>query len=154
MHLENVEQDKIYILEEIYKSNINYFKLENPNIFINYQYIMDDLQLGNDNISNYFIKLDDTYVGFIQVMLINPSDSCTWIGLLLIHHDYQNYGLGTNAINLLLNNYSKKGYKVFRVGVLLDNTNANKFWKRLNFNYIENKISNIGIEVEVLEFKL
>jgi predicted acetyltransferase len=154
MHLENVENDKIYILEEIYISNISYFRLEKPDICINTQFIEEDLRMEDNNISNYFIKLDDTYVGFVQVMLVNPNDNCTWIGLLLIHSDYQNFGLGTNAVNLVLNNYSKKGYKIFRVGILLNNAKANKFWKCLNFNYVENKISSIGKEVEVLEIVL
>ena len=59
--------------------------------------------------TSVFIKLDDTYIGVMDYLMENPKDQCPWLGLLMIHADYQGFGFGTQAYSLYESEMRERG---------------------------------------------
>jgi RimJ/RimL family protein N-acetyltransferase len=133
MIFEVVTKETLYIALEMINSNPEY------NIYENGKEArtladMEEEFLNPSSISS-FIKLDDTYIGIIDYLLENPKDHYPWLGLLLLHGDYQGYGFGAQAFALYENEMLKRGKSRVRIGVLKENKKAKRFWESLGFNY-------------------
>jgi RimJ/RimL family protein N-acetyltransferase len=134
---EKMSETTLYIAEEIVNSNSIYNRLENGRETRSMEELRLDL-LGSETIS-VFVKLDDTYIGIVNYLMKNPTDHCPWLRLLMIHQDYQGYGLGTQAYFSYEKDMFEKGAKVLRLGVPKGNEGARKFWVKLGFVYYETK---------------
>lgn len=152
IHFERITEETLYIALEIINSNHVYNELENgkPNR------TTDEIkqELMNDKTISIFIKLDDTYIGVIDYLLINEKDQMTWIGLLMIHVDYQGYGFGKQAYLLLEQSFIEEGLKSLRVGVLKENKSGRQFWEALGFKFVKTSISEKSIEVDCYDKNL
>jgi RimJ/RimL family protein N-acetyltransferase len=133
MFFEEVKKETLYIALEMINSNPEYNRFENGK---EARTLADmEEEFLNPNTISAFIKLDDTYIGIIDYLLENPKDHYPWLGLLLIHADYQGYGLGSQAVAVYENEMRKRGKKSVRIGVLKENTKAQRFWESLGFVY-------------------
>lgn len=133
MYLEEVKKETLYIALEMINSNPKYNMFENG---IEARTLADmEEEFLNPNSISAFIKLDDTYIGIIDYLLENPKDQFPWLGLLLLHGDYQGYGFGAQAFAVYENEMLKRGKKVVRIGVLKENIRAQHFWESLGFVY-------------------
>jgi GNAT superfamily N-acetyltransferase len=148
---ERITQDLIEVIEEITNSNPNYNLMENGQLTRSRDELMKEYFESPHQSNTYFIKLDDTYIGLIDFLELNPRDGFPWLGLLMIHGDYQGYGFGTNAFLLFEEELIQKNVHALRLGVLLNNHQAKSFWLTNGFKYVENKTNTDGIEVEVYE---
>ncbi|HZG17525.1 MAG TPA: GNAT family N-acetyltransferase [Candidatus Bathyarchaeia archaeon] len=69
--------------------------------------IMEDLQVEYDTYaqipSSFWLAIwtQDRLIGITHLLVENPHDQKSWIGLLLIHHDWQRQGYGKEALALL-----------------------------------------------------
>jgi len=147
-----VEKEFVEVLAEIINSNPNYNTIENSKPTRSLEEITDEYLEGESE--TFFILLDETYIGILDYLEHNPRDGYPWLGLLIIHRDYQGYGFGTNAYFTFEEELKEKGIKQLRLGVLVENNSAKSFWKSAGFNYLENKLSTNGAEVEVYEKQL
>jgi GNAT superfamily N-acetyltransferase len=147
---ETITEETLYIALEIVNSNPE-FNLRGYNKELR---SVEELRLEllNDNTISAFIKLDDTYIGIIDYLPSNPKDNCPWLGLLLIHSDYQGYGFGSFAYTLFETEFLKSD--VIRIGVLKENVNARSFWEEKGFIYYQTVITDRGKEVDCFEKKL
>ncbi|MEW9051001.1 MAG: GNAT family N-acetyltransferase [Neobacillus sp.] len=135
MYFEEVTKETLYIALEIVNSNQSYNVFENG---IPTRTLSDiDDEFMNPNTTSVFIKLEDTYIGVIDYLMENPKDNCPWLGLLMIHGDYQGFGFGAQAYALYENEMRKRGVKSVRLGVLSENLKAIQFWNSLGFLYIK-----------------
>jgi GNAT superfamily N-acetyltransferase len=133
MFFEEVKKETLYIALEMINSNPEYNRFENGK---EARTLADmEEEFLNPNTISAFIKLDDTYIGIIDYLLENPKDHYPWLGLLLIHADYQSYGFGSQAVAVYENEMRKRGKKSVRIGVIKENTNAQRFWESLGFVY-------------------
>lgn len=148
---ELITPDLIEVIEEITNSNQNYNLMENGRLTRTKEELMKEYFDSSHQTETSFIKLDDTYIGLIDFLELNPRDGFPWLGLLMIHNDYHGYGFGTNAFILFEVQLIKRNIHGLRLGVLIDNQQAKSFWKSQGFIYVENKVNAGGIEVEVYE---
>ncbi|PEL06496.1 N-acetyltransferase [Bacillus sp. AFS017336] len=148
---EKITQDLIEVIEEITNSNQSYNLMENGRLTRTKEELMNEYFDSSTQTETYFIKLDDTYIGLVDFLKLNPKDGFPWLGLLMIHNDYQGYGFGTNAFLLFEELLLKRSIHGLRLGVLLSNQQAKSFWQSQGFTYVENRTNADGIEVEVYE---
>lgn len=145
MHFESISKETLYIALEIINSNPEYNLLENGNSERTLQEAEKDLL--NPSTESNFIKLDDTYIGLMDYLEENPNDHFPWLGLLMIHRDYQGYGFGVQAFELYKKKFLKQSERV-RIGVLKENIKAHSFWKSLGF--VSYKTSKSSFEKEII----
>ncbi|PEJ56648.1 GNAT family N-acetyltransferase [Bacillus sp. AFS002410] len=148
---EKITQDLIEVIEEITNSNQSYNLMENGRLTRTKEELMNEYFDSSTQTETYFIKLDDTYIGLVDFLKLNPKDGFPWLGLLMIHNDYQGYGFGTNAFLLFEELLLKRSIHGLRLGVLLSNQQAKTFWQSQGFTFVENRTNTDGIEVEVYE---
>jgi RimJ/RimL family protein N-acetyltransferase len=142
MYFEEVKKESLYIALEIINSNPEYNRFENGK---EARTLVDmEEEFLNPNTISAFIKLDDTYIGIIDYLLENPKDHYPWLGLLLIHSDYQGYGFGAQSYAVYETEMLKRGRKCVRIGVLTENTKAQHFWESLGFIYYNTATSQNG----------
>ncbi|OIK10964.1 GNAT family N-acetyltransferase [Bacillus sp. MUM 116] len=152
MYFEEITRETLYIALEIINSNPDYNRLENGNV----SRTIDDMEIEflNPQSTSVFIKLDDTYIGILDYLMENPKDHFPWLGLLIIHNDYQGYGFGLQAFQLYENEMIKRGVQIVRIGVIKDNIRAHSFWKALGFTFLKIKHWKNNIEIFCYEKNL
>ncbi|MDR7075538.1 GNAT superfamily N-acetyltransferase [Neobacillus niacini] len=149
VQFEEITKETLYIALEIINSNPSYNVLENGK---HKRELADvEKELLNPVSTSVFIKLDDTYIGMIDYLMENPKDQCPWLGLLIIHGDYQGFGFGTQAYALYESDMRKRGLKRIRLGVIKENGKAKQFWESLGFLSIKTALWKNGKEIFVYE---
>ncbi|MGN1387786.1 MAG: GNAT family N-acetyltransferase [Bacillus sp. (in: firmicutes)] len=131
--LEPMSAETLYIAKEILNSNKAYNMMENGNDTRSDKEVAEEF-LHNKS-ESYFLKADDTYIGIVDFMLNNPKDNTPWIGLFMIHHDYQGYGYGSIAYDNLEQHLKERGLSKLRLGVLQENEGAKHFWEGFGYNF-------------------
>jgi ribosomal protein S18 acetylase RimI-like enzyme len=134
---EKVTEETLYIAEEIIHSNKEFNKLENGRETRTKEEIKRELMAAETE--TYFIKLDDTYIGIIDFLEKNPKDGFPWLGLLMIHFDYQGYGFGSQAYLLFEELLKERKIHSLRLAVLKQNEKGKRFWNSLGFQFYEVK---------------
>jgi RimJ/RimL family protein N-acetyltransferase len=79
------------------------------------------------------IHRDDTLIGFIHVTRDHPKPNEWWLGLLLLHPAARRMGLGEETHEALLAWAASNGARVMWLGVLEQNTAAERFWRRIGY---------------------
>lgn len=149
MYFEEITKETLYIALEIVNSNPEYNILENGNELRNPSDIEEEFL--NPETMSVFIKLEDTYIGVIDFLLENPKDHFPWLGLLMIHRDYQGFGFGAQAHALYEIEMRKRGIDQVRIGVLKENLKAKRFWESLGFLYIKPALSQNSKEIFIFQ---
>jgi GNAT superfamily N-acetyltransferase len=149
VHFEEITKETLYIALEIINSNSHYNFVENEHTHRELAEIEEELL--NPDTTSVFIKLDDTYIGFMDYLMENPKDQCPWLGLLMIHGDYQGFGFGTQAYALYERDMRERGLSQTRIGVIRENVKAKQFWESLGFLYIKTAFSENGKEIFIYE---
>jgi RimJ/RimL family protein N-acetyltransferase len=128
---EEITKETLFIAHEIVNSNSQYNVLENGREARTLTEI--EIEFFNEDTLSVFIKLDDTYIGIIDFMEKNPNDHYPWLGLLMIHSNYQGYGFGFQSYLLYEEWMVQQGLEHVRLGVLESNERAQTFWESLGF---------------------
>jgi len=145
---EPIKHETLYIAKEIINSNKAYNIMENGNDTRSDEEIAK--QFNNDSSESFFLKADDTYIGIVDFMLNNPKDDSPWIGLFIIHHDYQGYGYGSIAYDNLEQHLQARGLTKIRLAILLENDGAKRFWESFGYTFYKTSESK-GIPVDCYE---
>ncbi|MBU8880564.1 GNAT family N-acetyltransferase [Bacillus sp. FJAT-29790] len=146
---EEITEETLYIALEIINSNPEYNQLEHGKERRTLEEVKEEFI--NDKTMSQFIKLDDTYIGVMDYLPLNEKDQYPWLGLLMIHADYQRFGFGKQAYFIFEKDMVEKGLEVIRIGVLKKNDRAQKFWVSVGFEYFKTAISNNSNEVDCFE---
>ena len=86
-------------------------------------------------------------VGVLDIIEKYPTQSCFWIGLLLIHSNFQGKKIGSAITKALLNAAKIAGYKTAQLGVIESNEKGVSFWKKHGFNILRHS-DNIVVMVK------
>ncbi|QOY35690.1 GNAT family N-acetyltransferase [Anaerobacillus isosaccharinicus] len=146
---EEITEDTLYIALEMINSNPEYNLLEHGKEMRTEKDLR--LELLNERTTSVFIKLDDTYIGVIDYLVNNPKDNQPWLGVFLIHRDYQGYGFGSQAYFQFEKQLLKKAGEVIRIGVLKENRIASEYWEAKGFSYYQTTFNENGKEILCLE---
>ncbi|CAG9619935.1 GNAT family N-acetyltransferase [Sutcliffiella rhizosphaerae] len=82
----------------------------------------------------YVIKWMDHYVGIIDFTLKNPKDGFPWLGLFLIHSDWENRGIAKKAYSLYESMMVAKKVNTIRLGCFEENKKGKRYWEKLGFD--------------------
>jgi len=148
IHFEPITEDTFYIAKEMINSNKNYNVMENGIPTRTDDEIRKEFY--DPKTKSLFIKADDTYIGIVNYLPINPKDDTTWIGLFLIHEDYHGYGYGSMAYAALEEMFYQDGIPKLRLGVLEKNEGAKRFWERNGYLFYTSSKMN-GTDVDCYE---
>lgn len=99
----------------------------------------------------FYIKQEDEPIGLIHFLPKNPNDNHTWIGLLIIHKEYQRNGLGGYALRLL--EKKLKGQNIDKVRLCVQNGNDNgaAFWNKNGFTKISTSTDRHNNQIDIYE---
>jgi GNAT superfamily N-acetyltransferase len=152
VHFEEITKETLYIALEMINSNPVYNLVENGSAL---RELLDiEQEFLNPETISVFIKLDDTYIGVMDYLMENPKDQYPWLGLLMIHSDYQGFGFGAQAYELYENEMRNRGLQCVRLAVIKENVKAKQFWGSMGFLNVKAALSENGKEVLVYEKKL
>jgi len=146
-----ITEDLLDIALEILNSNPHYNILVNGNPSRTLEEVRNEFI--NQITESYLIKLNNKYIGIIDFLEDNPNDSCSWIGLLMIHGDYHSIGYGRIAYLLFEAELKKRNLTNVRIGILKENTEAKRYWTSLGFVFYDN-VQWENKQVECFEKKL
>jgi GNAT superfamily N-acetyltransferase len=149
VYFEEITKETLYIALEIINSNPVYNVIETGREQRELAEI--EVEFLNPNTTSVLVKLDDTYIGVMDYLMQNPKDKCPWLGLLIIHSDYQGFGFATQAYAVYESDMRKRGLKRIRIGVINENVKGKQFWESLGFLYIKTALSENGKEIFVYE---
>ncbi|MFY0759460.1 GNAT family N-acetyltransferase [Metabacillus dongyingensis] len=85
------------------------------------------------NAKRFMMKHDQQTIGLIEYCPLNPNDGKPWIGLFIIHSDFQGKGLAKLAYEAAEEVLAEEGFSEIRLGVLTNNERGNSFWQRMGF---------------------
>ncbi|WNS42387.1 GNAT family N-acetyltransferase [Paenibacillus sp. MMS20-IR301] len=74
-----------------------------------------------------------------------------WIGLLVIHQQYNRRGIGTAAFHELVRMFIQQGLAAVRLAVQLENTAGAAFWTQNGCVRVRSAIDNHNNEVDIYE---
>ncbi|MCP8968976.1 GNAT family N-acetyltransferase [Ectobacillus ponti] len=151
---EPVTEAGLDIVREIVHSNPDYNRMENGSEARSDAALREEFLHGDPARRTLFIKADDTYIGLLEYMEHNVRDNHPWLGLLMIHGDYQGYGYGANAYFTWEEQLRGQGHTSVRLGVLPANERARRFWEGLGFTFYEQKQTTAGAVADCFEKQL
>jgi GNAT superfamily N-acetyltransferase len=80
-----------------------------------------------------FLREGHERIGFLEYWERAETDGKPWVGLLMIHRDYQRQGFGSEIAKGFLRWAESRGWPEVRVGVLEENKEALAFCRSLGF---------------------
>ncbi|WP_114570512.1 GNAT family N-acetyltransferase [Exiguobacterium flavidum] len=110
---------------------------------------VDEIQeeLINDRTTSLLVRLDGRAISVIDFLPEHP-DGSLWIGLLMVHADLANRGIGKRIYRTLESEYLS-GARIIRLAVLEQNSKAKRFWESLGFRFERTGTSSKGHSVQV-----
>jgi RimJ/RimL family protein N-acetyltransferase len=119
----------------VYNSNPGYNRLRNGTP----AYILEELTAEYNEMLPHpggkwlAICSDETLIGVSHVSVDHSGNGKSWIGLFLLHADWQRKGLGKEAVTLLENWLRSEGSTQIHTGVIAQNEPALRFWGALGY---------------------
>lgn len=135
MMFEEITKDMIPRVYHIVNSNPQYNQLENGHPIRTMDEVSDEFL--NPDTKSYLVQLDEKNVGVIDYLMENPNDHYPWIGLFMIHRQFQSKGYGTTIYQAFEERLKNEGNDVVRLGVLETNDDGVTFWESLGFIFYE-----------------
>jgi Acetyltransferases, including N-acetylases of ribosomal proteins len=81
------------------------------------------------------INMDGELIGFVKGRADYKNEGEIWIMSMLIGAPYQSRGIGSRALDLIIDEFNKKlGIKKFYACLVNDNIRGKAFWKRNSFS--------------------
>ncbi len=129
---ERITENLLKTALEIINSNQHYNTMENGQPFRPIKDVRKDLL--NPVTESFLIMMNEKPAGVLDFMRNNPEDDTPWLGLLMIHGDYQGLGWGRQAYLAFENRLKRQHFHRIRLGVLQKNERAKRFWESLGFS--------------------
>ncbi len=83
----------------------------------------------------YFVGYyeNDRLVAVLDLLVGYPEDNVVFLGLFILHADFQGKGNGVQIIQELVRYIKELGFNKIRLAIIKSNKQAKKFWLRNNF---------------------
>lgn len=157
---------KVKVLDENDVEEIYGLCLGNP---LYYQYcpppvsresVLDDLKVlpvGKSLADKHFVGFyhHDKLLAVMDLIDDYPQSKQSFIGFFMMNKNYQGKGMGSKIMAEVLSCLKKEGVKSVRLGYIAGNKQAESFWKKNGFAYLEEKRGqNVPFHIVVLEKRL
>jgi hypothetical protein len=118
---------------------------------------------GSREFNHLVVLRDETgnMLGLAQYYTAWPKENCMWIGLFLLHPDYQRQGFGREFISAFVTECRQQNYGQIGMGVALRNQVGLKFWASNGFGRIstvlkdgekgEGSLGLLGLKMDLAE---
>ncbi|MGP4081398.1 GNAT family N-acetyltransferase [Pseudalkalibacillus sp. R45] len=101
-------------------------------------------QLGS---MRWIVQYGEDMTGLIDYLPENPKDGFPWIGLFVVHSDFQGTGLASSAYALLEEKLKSYGHTEIRLAILEKNKPGKRFWEKQGFEkYSDGELDGRRIE--------
>ncbi|WP_206920015.1 GNAT family N-acetyltransferase [Alicyclobacillus suci] len=136
-----VTHESIGSLKEIINSNHEFNILSEGHLELTDEEILEMYESSKSQgaVMNFVVDGGQS-VGVIDYLMENPSDKMPWLGLLMVHSDYQGQGYAVEALKKYEMLMRDRGKQRVRLGVIKGNDHALKFWTNRGFTFYEEKI--------------
>ena len=136
-----VTYERIGIVKEIVNSNQEYNMIAEGHPELTDEEILEMYESSKSRGTVLSFVVDgEHHVGIIDYLIENPSDKMPWLGLLMIHSDYQGQGYAVEALKRYERVMHDQGKKRVRLGVIKENDRAVNFWSNRGFALYEEKL--------------
>jgi RimJ/RimL family protein N-acetyltransferase len=141
-----IEDEHLNELYLVYLSNPDYLRLtegtpDGVGVYTRDQ-MLRDLQVAEwtGRIPlGVFRREDRKLIGILEYWERSDTDGMPWLGLLMIHRDFQRRGFGRESAGGFLQWAATQGWPEVRLGVVKENRDALSFWRALGFREYERK---------------
>lgn len=139
---------------EIYKSNVEYFRLcGTEKIDINT--LKKDLEALPEGVKSeqkhFYVYYDEKApIGIVDMIAKFPDDDAVYIGLLLVSSSRHRKGFGTQMYESIEREVKDFGFERIRLGVIETNIKGMVFWEQLGFTKVKTVYSTINKEIRTL----
>ena len=143
--------DELELLLDVYASNPQYLQLTEGSAgepghydlgMLERDVAMAQMTPGR-HIASIHLKEIDDLVGVLDWMEENPFDGMPWIGLVMIHADWQRQGLASEAIAALAEVCSR-GSSALRAAVIARNNAGRALADRLGFAAVSTEVKRLA----------
>ncbi|MBB3114383.1 GNAT superfamily N-acetyltransferase [Paenibacillus phyllosphaerae] len=150
--LEPSSIDKLPVERDILNSDIYFNQVSKDKDELSDEEIRKELEeAATIGAERYLIKDGDSYIGVLDFLMNNPRDNCTWLGLLQIKKSEQSRGLGLAAFRLFCEMMRERGVTSFRLGAIVENEPARRFWEQRGCKPVKNATLPDGKAIVVYE---
>lgn len=138
-----ITKQNIDCIVDIYKSNRDYFMLSSGHP-ASIQNCLDDLEQIPPDVDrekktfSAFIK-DGKTIAVVEFLEGCPKDDECWLGILLVHQDFQGKGIGREIVEAVLDAAAMCNFSLLQLGVIDCNQKAYQFWKKLGFEKVRER---------------
>jgi RimJ/RimL family protein N-acetyltransferase len=97
------------------------------------KYLQAETSRPNSHCLALRLRATEELVGTAAIVAPHPDEPFPWIGLLLIDGTWQGQGLGGEAASAIERQLAAEGWTEVRLGVMLANPRARRFWERQGY---------------------
>ncbi|MFS0558348.1 N-acetyltransferase family protein [Brevibacillus sp. 179-C9.3 HS] len=138
------EQDFARLLS-VYNSNPDYMEAAYGQRVVTVQTIeadhQDNLAFADSYSFSFRERHGSEIIGIAQFILCNPRDCNPWLGLIMLHSDYQSCGYAKEFLDTLIAWYRENSYTSLHLGVLEKNHRVIPFYEKYGFSIYEERVS-------------
>ena len=134
--VKRLTEDDIPMILKLYESNPEYFRYCPPNpTWASVQEDMLALPPAKTMADKHFIGFfdGDSLIAVMDLIDRYPDAQTVFIGLFMVNKNRQGRGVGAHIVRRLSDVLRNEGYRHIRLGIILDNLPARRFWQRLDF---------------------
>jgi serine/threonine-protein kinase len=93
--------------------------------------------LADSDEANFIIDDGATSVAWLKLNGLKSKNSMAWVSMLAVHEEYQRQGVGSFVVRFAEDFVRSKGFKMLGIHTTVDNTAAQKFYKKLGYHIHE-----------------
>ncbi|MED1784870.1 GNAT family N-acetyltransferase [Brevibacillus fortis] len=136
----------------VYNSNPDYMEFAFGQRVVTLQTVADDHQDNLKFADSYSFSIREVHgteiIGIAQFILCNPRDGHPWLGLIMLHSEYQSHGYAKEFLDTLLSWYQENGYTSLHLAVLEKNKRVIPFYEKYGFvAYEEREHEKLGLVI-------
>jgi len=138
---------------EVYNSNQKFFQLTDGKDATIESSVndIDAVPPGFDVKQKVYVGIckDDSTVGVLDLLKGYPTQTCVYIGLLLVHGKFHGNKIGSKIVEAVASASKIAGYKSIQLGVIANNIAGINFWQLHGFEEIRTAQNIIVMERQI-----
>ncbi|MFE8703252.1 GNAT family N-acetyltransferase [Cytobacillus sp. FJAT-54145] len=99
--------------------------------------LLEEHEEHKDKKERYLISLDDEFIGIVDFIMENPRDLKPWLGLFIVHKNWEGKGVAQEAYTWYENLMKARGVGEVRLGCFKNNLKGLTFWRRQKYEIVK-----------------